>query len=174
MKCNTLKRRRACIAILALVLIVAAGVCFAAKKDGGFVDFKLRDLKGKTFHLSEHASEKVIFINFFATYCKPCKKEIPRLVELDREFRDKGLMIIGISVDPAKDLSLLKSFTRSHKITYKTLADTNSRVIRKYNPRCDLPYSILLGKNGKIIARFSGYRPGDEKKYRRKIMDALK
>lgn len=135
-------------------------------------DFTLPDLKGKNFQLKENLGEGVTLINFWATWCMPCRAEMKKLKNIYKKYNDKGLEIICISVDDPKTVSKVKSFIKTNRYIFKVLLDTNNEVMRLYqvtNP----PYTLLLDKDGNIIYTHSGYRKGDEKLLAKKIENLL-
>jgi thiol-disulfide isomerase/thioredoxin len=117
-------------------------------------DFVLKDLKGNDVSLSAYKG-KVIFLNFWATWCGPCRKEIPGFVEAYSEHRDKGMIIIGISVDESGPDSVLR-FAESYKINYPVVMGTQ-KIVRDYQPGNFIPATIIIDKAGKIRERHVGY-----------------
>ena len=112
-------------------------------KDMNGVDVKLDSFKGK-----------VILVNFWATWCGPCKVEIPDLIELQREFPDQ-LVIVGIDV--LDEWSRVKPFADNLKVNYPLL-DANNRkdVEDAFGPMWGLPTTVIIGRDGKVAKRHSG------------------
>ncbi len=125
--------------------------------------FQLKTLSGDMMSLKDHLGEKVILINFWATWCRPCRRELPEIQKLHEKWKEQGFLALTISNDPAKNLSKLKAYMKRYKYTFTVLLDQNSTVIDKYNPKRTLPYSVLIGKDGNIVKIFDGYKKGDEK-----------
>ena len=93
--------------------------------------------------------------------------------EIYKELADQGLTIIGINTDPPGTTSKIKPFVNRYKITYTTLLDPNNNVLDKYNPTRELPYAVLIDRNGNVSEIFPGYRKGDELLLREKIETLL-
>ena len=136
-------------------------------------DFKLKDTENKRMSYSELKGEKVTIIDFWATWCKPCIRSIPKLVELYEEYSDKGVRMIGISVDSPQNAQKVKPFARSLGITYPVLLDMNSEIMAKLNVTV-LPTILLVDDQDEIVLIHQGYRPGDEKFIAEEIDKILK
>jgi len=122
-------------------------------------EFTLEDLNGNKISLSD-LKGKVIFLNFWATWCPPCEAEIPHFIEVYKEYKDQGMEIIGISVDSAGPKSVIK-FAEKYKINYPVVMYTLD-IIKGYRPGNAIPVTIIIGPNGKIRHKKVGYT---EKKY---------
>lgn len=122
-------------------------------------EFTLEDLNGNKISLSD-LKGKVIFLNFWATWCPPCKAEIPHFIEAYKEYKDQGMEIIGISVDKTGAKSVIK-FTEKYKINYPVAMYTLD-IIKDYRPGNAIPVTIIIGPNGKIRHKKVGYT---EKEY---------
>jgi len=116
-------------------------------------EFTLEDLKGSKISLSD-MNGKVVFLNIWATWCGPCKREIPDFIEMYEQYKDKGLEIIGISVDEISPSRVLQ-FTEKYKINYP-VAMTTAKINRDYGPFRAVPVTIIIDKNGKIRHRQIG------------------
>jgi thiol-disulfide isomerase/thioredoxin len=120
-------------------------------------NFKLLD--GKSRKLSDY-SGKILVIDLWATWCGPCRQEIPHLVEMAREYKSKGVEIIGLTTeDPAMDAETVKEFTRDFKINYPI--GWANFVLQEglMNGRGNIPQTIIVGRDGKIKKHFVGFNP---------------
>jgi peroxiredoxin len=135
-------------------------------------DFNLPDMNGKNYQLSENLGKGPVLINFWATWCIPCREEMKKLKKIYQSYEDNGLQILSISIDDPKTVSKVKSFIKTNRYPFTVLLDTNSEVFQIYkgtNP----PLSVLLDKEGKIVYDHTGYRKGDEKKLEEEIVALL-
>lgn len=125
-------------------------------------DFSLKDLAGETRALS-HYSGKIVLLDFWATWCPPCRVAIPELVSLQKKYADKGLVILGISVDdPATATkTYLREFKNKFLINY-TILRVDEKVMGDYfgNQSPAIPTFFLIDRNGRIHQKFVGFEPG--------------
>lgn len=148
---------------LILFLIVCATGIFAQEVvSNAAPDFVLPDLRGNNYKLSENLNRGPILINFWATWCIPCREEMKKLKEVFEKFENDGLEILAISIDDPKSVSRVKSFINTRKYPFKVLLDTNSEVMQLFQAE-NPPYTALLNADGTIFYTHSGYRKGDEK-----------
>ena len=129
-------------------------------------DFTLPDVDGTNHSLSDYLGKKVILVNFWATWCAPCLKEMPKLQVMQNELGEQGLQVISISTDEAKDKAKVKVVTRRMKYTPLVLLDAETAVVNNYNPRKDMPWTMIIGLDGLIHHKKKGFTEGDEKKLR--------
>jgi peroxiredoxin len=125
-------------------------------------DFTLTDLDGNTVRLSDHLGEKVVLVNFWATWCAPCRGEIPHLVRLHETYKDQGLVILGISMDGPETIANVAPEARRYGIPYTVLLDEETRVAGVYNPKKAAPFNVLIGRDGAVVKTREGYSAGDE------------
>lgn len=137
-------------------------------------DFRLKDLHGKWFSLNDHLGSEVIYVDFWATWCVPCRRELPHLEKIFREFKKEGFIVISINTDPPASRSRIKPFVRRYHLSFPTLLDPDNRVLDQLNPTRELPYGVLIDREGNIVRVYSGYRSGDEKELRSEILRLLK
>ena len=119
-------------------------------------DFTLQSINDSSYTLSKMEG-KVVLINFWATWCGPCRMEIPEFNELQKSYHEKGLEILGISVsDNKKQLkNFTKSFTVDYPMLYGSTRDMN-KIMRDYGGVYAVPSSFLVGKNGSIVWSYPG------------------
>ena len=131
-------------------------------------DFSLRDINGKEVSLSSYKG-KVVLVNFWATWCGPCKLEMPHLDKMDRDLESKGFEVISISTDDARAASKVKPLVKRGGYGFTVLLDKDTTVVSQYNPAKTLPYNVLIDRAGNIHKVYQGYNPGDEVELRRDI-----
>jgi peroxiredoxin len=136
-------------------------------------DFTLNDLGGHSHKLSDFFPKNVVLLNFWATWCVPCIKEFPHLQRLLDRYGEKGLQVLTISVDGPDRMASVSGFIDRYGYTLPVLLDTDSQVVSLYNPRLNLPYSVLLDRQSAIRYVHQGYSPGDERLLEQKIIVLL-
>ena len=109
--------------------------------------FELKDINGRTVRLSDYHG-KVVLINFWATWCPPCRAEMPDLVRLQREHRQKGFQIIGITYPPERN-DRVRRFARSLKVNYPIILGTRQLKAR-FSSDETLPLTIVIDRDGKV------------------------
>jgi thiol-disulfide isomerase/thioredoxin len=119
-------------------------------------DVKLKNLDGSTVDLAQFQGKPVI-INFWATWCGPCRFEIPMMNELHRKYAPKGLVIVGISTDD-EGATIVKPFLKELPIEYTTYLK-GSDTEEKFGGIWALPTTIFFDKNGKQVDKFLGVQP---------------
>ena len=150
---------RALFQLLVLVIALAAPITSAHADQA--TDFTLRDIDGKSFTLSE-LKGKVVVLSFWATWCGPCKEEMPHLQKLYTQHAEEGLVIVSISADDARTASRVKPFIKSKGFTFPVLLDRESSVTGVYNPGKTLPWTVVIGRDFEVADTHAGYDPGDE------------
>lgn len=158
---------------LMLLLVAVPAVAEESAALESASDFTLPSLAGGNVTLSDYLGKKVILINFFATWCDPCMKEMPKLNAMQQELGDRGLQVISISVDDAKDHSKVKALVKRWKYAPVVLLDAETRVVNMYNPRKDMPWTMVIGKDKKIHHKKKGFTDGDEKKMKHWVEELL-
>ena len=131
------------------------GACMADAKPANF-DFTFKDLDGKSVALSSYKG-KIVLLNFWATWCGPCKAEIPGFVELQEQYK-KDLVIVGFSVDDTADKA--RAFANEYKINYPILLGEGHEELQEaYGPIWGIPASFLISKDGKVCRKHLGIAP---------------
>ena len=134
-------------------------------------DFSLESLTGNNSSLSDFKG-KVVFLNFWATWCKPCIKGFPGLQELLDKYKDRGLTVVAISVDSPKSRARVGPFIRSKKYGFEVLLDTQGRVAKKYNA-VTIPRTVLIRPDGMIAHATVGYRPSNHEQIEKTLIPLL-
>jgi peroxiredoxin len=124
------------------------------KEGTKIVDFELEDLSGNKVKLSSF-SGKVVFLNFWATWCPPCREEMPSMQKLHLEFKDKGLEVVAVDIQ--EDQQTVESFFKEHELTFTGLLDTDGQTAQSYGVR-SIPTSYIIDREGNVIAGKVGGR----------------
>ena len=129
------------------------GACAANAKKAN-LDFTVTDMNGKSVSLSSFKG-KVIVLDFWATWCPPCKAEIPGFVELQEAYGSQGLQVLGVSVDDTADK--LHPFAAEFKMNYPVLVGLGRDDLQDaYGPMWGIPTTFLINRDGKICRKHSG------------------
>jgi thiol-disulfide isomerase/thioredoxin len=140
-----------------------AGTSCAADAKAANLNFTMKDVDGKNVTLSDYKG-KVILLDFWATWCGPCKYEIPSFVELQEKYGKDGFQAIGVSVDDT--VEKLQPFVKQYKMNYPVLQGLGHQDVQDaYGPIFGIPVSVLISRDGKICSKHAGLPPvrsGDE------------
>jgi thiol-disulfide isomerase/thioredoxin len=140
------------------LFVIFSQTAFAGK----LPDFRLKNLDNKIVSYSQLKGKKLTVIDFWATWCKPCVRAIPKLVKLHEQYKKDGVEFIGVNVDGTRNLPKVKPFAHSLNIAYPVLLDENNEVMNKLKVTA-MPTIIIANADDEIVFFHQGYRPGDEK-----------
>jgi thiol-disulfide isomerase/thioredoxin len=105
-------------------------------------------------------SGKVLLVNLWATWCGPCRMETPELVKLNKEFKDRGVEMIGLSTeDPDDSAQAVQQFVRAYDVDYQIGWATREVALGLMQGRTNIPQSFIIARDGRIIKRFIGFNP---------------
>ncbi|MFH0777844.1 MAG: TlpA disulfide reductase family protein [Candidatus Eisenbacteria bacterium] len=149
-------------ALLIAVFLAAQLVsCSPGKssREGGLApDFELSSLDGKKVRLSDFRG-KVVILDFWATWCKPCRMELPHFIELYEEFAEQGLEILGVSLDRIGPREL-GAFVEEWRIPYPVVLGSGE-VVQSYGGIRGIPTTFVIDKTGRVYRKYVGYRKKD-------------
>jgi peroxiredoxin len=155
---TVLRVKRALLALTALLALApgthaADQVCNVARRKAN-LDFTVRDIAGKDLRLSRYKGQ-VVLLNFWATWCVPCKREIPELNALHLEYQERGFVVLGVSVD--SEVRAIKPFAREMKMSYPVLIGASREDLSQaFGPFIGFPTSVLIARDGKVCVRHVG------------------
>lgn len=150
--------RASILALLAIAVIYTLYANFTKEnkdlvREGDMApDFVLKDLDGKEYRLSDYRG-KGVFLNFWGTYCKPCKKEMPYIDNQYKKYKDQGVEVIAVNVGET-DLSI-RNFVEQYNLSFPIVVDKDGEVQETYNIY-PLPATFLINKDGKIVDYITG------------------
>lgn len=136
-------------------------------------DFNLETVSGEKISLHQLLVKGPVYINFWALWCVPCRAELKALQTIYEQFKEKNVSIVAINIDSPKSSSKVKSFISGMKYTFPVLLDINQEVFQKFGGS-NLPFSLLIDKDGKIVKVRNSFLPGDEKEIIKDIENILK
>jgi|GEM_PF-3032361 len=158
LKTNKDSQSKRILLILCLaVFVVTASGCSRSGGGSGpdlFSPLSLPDTEGKTMSLSDYR-QKIIVLEFFATWCEPCRQTAPVLQKLSEKYRDNGVVVLAVSLDEGSDVAAkLKQFRERHKVSYR-IAIGNAGVKKKYNAFV-LPTTYIFDRKGMVAVKHHG------------------
>ncbi len=122
----------------------------------------LTDLKGAPVELAEMAGNNVIMVSFWATFCKPCKAEMPFLQQLYDKYYEQGLRIVSISLDSPDTEALVKPYIERNRYTFPVCIDRQSDATIQFNSKSVLPFLVIIDRKGKLALKKDGFSVGDQ------------
>lgn len=133
-------------------------------------DFSLKSSTGRNMRLSELRGE-VVLLNFWATWCGPCRQEMPQLGRLYTQYREAGFTLLGVNIDDSR--ANAETMVKKLGVHFPTLFDSDKRVARLYDVDT-MPATLLIDRDGRVRYVHRGYRDGYERKYQEQIRELLK
>jgi peroxiredoxin len=126
------------------------------KEGQGAPGFTLSTLDGSRASLADHR-DKLVVVNFWATWCQPCTLEMPSLEALWQRYRDRGLVVLGVSVDRGAPKTLLEPYVRNLKLTFPILLDPDAKTSDRWRVTA-LPWTFLVRPGGEVVGMATGAR----------------
>jgi len=124
-------------------------------------DAELRSVSGRPIKLADYAG-KVTLVNLWASWCGPCRIEIPELVKLHKEFKSQGLEMVGLSMEnPDASAETVRNFVRDFQMDYRVGWATPEVAVTLMQGRESIPQSFVISGDGRILKRFVGFNPTD-------------
>ncbi|MEM9384359.1 MAG: TlpA disulfide reductase family protein [Pseudomonadota bacterium] len=148
--------------LLTLGLLFSAGGLTKSTSDGQQApDFTLRSLGGDNVRLSELRGQ-VVMINFWASWCGPCRQEMPLLEALYQRYNPLGFELLGVNVE--QDVDDAKRWLADTSVSFPVLLDPTNQLTKMYQVKA-MPSTILVDRDGNVRHLHKGYKPGDENTY---------
>ena len=122
---------------------------------GNVPGYKLKTLEGKRISLRDYRGSPLL-INFWATWCVPCRKEFPIIKEIQNKFGKDGLVILAVNVDDKRSISGVKSFVSAHSLDFIIPLDPNRKLFNNFRGS-SLPLTLLIDASGNVVRTYSGF-----------------
>ena len=149
--------------LLTILLLGALGGVQADTVSGPAPDFTLPGNRGKNLKLSEFRGQ-VVLLNFWASWCGPCRQEMPALEKLQQRYQKLGFTILGVNVE--EDSRQARAMLRDLRVSFPILFDTQNRVSQLYHVSA-MPTTVIIDRDGNMRYLHKGYKPGDERIYKK-------
>jgi thiol-disulfide isomerase/thioredoxin len=127
--------------------------------------FALQSNSGKAVNLADLKGQ-IVLVNFWASWCGPCRKEMPILEQLNRQYRTKGVTLVGVNVEP--DTAAAVDWLKATPVSFPILFDVDSKVSKLYQVE-GMPNTVILDRTGRVRYIHRGYSPGAENEYLNQI-----
>ncbi|HTJ17152.1 MAG TPA: TlpA disulfide reductase family protein [Steroidobacteraceae bacterium] len=170
--CSPVRARLRARSLTAVLAVLVALLSFTASADivgKPAPDFALRSMQGPSMRLSEHLGE-VVVINFWATWCGPCRQEMPLLDALYGKYKQAGLVLLSVNIDEKVEPAI--EMAQTLKVSYPVLFDARKEVSRAFDVGA-MPVTVLVDRAGVVRYVSEGYKPGYEKRYTDKLRELL-
>jgi peroxiredoxin len=130
-------------------------LCFATAVGQSQPQLSLKDMDGKAHTLSDYRG-KVVVLNFWATWCVPCKEEMPFFVEAQKKYGQRNVVILAASLDDARTRKYVHKFIQSYKMDFPVLLDATAKSMEQFGLGDTVPSTIFLDAQGKIAGKIEG------------------
>jgi peroxiredoxin len=150
--------------------LLLCGTASAANIQGKAPNFTLKSNTGKNIKLSELRGQ-VVLLNFWASWCGPCRQEMPLLEKLQQRYSALGFTVLGVNVE--EDSSKAKTLLKDIPLSFPILFDTQNTVSKQYQVSA-MPSTVMIDRNGNMRYLHKGYKPGDEAQYKKWVKELVK
>jgi peroxiredoxin len=160
-----MKSRSARLAVCAATLLALSVPALALAPQKPAPQFSLAARGGKTVNLAQYKGQ-VVMINFWATWCGPCRQEMPLLESIYKKYSKMGFTMLGVNVEP--DSKPAEDWLKATPVSFPILFDTKSEVSKMYEV-AGMPSTVIVDRKGNVRVIHHGYKPGDENEYQDNI-----
>jgi peroxiredoxin len=147
--------------LVIMLLVMKSNVAWAVGLEQTAPDFTLKSRSGDNLRLQDYRG-KVVLINFWASWCGPCRQEMPILDSLNTRYGPAGFTVLGVNVEAEQDKA--RQVADRLNVNFPLLFDVSQEVSESYDIK-SMPYTVLVDRNGQVQYIHQGYKPGDENKY---------
>ncbi|MFQ6614338.1 MAG: TlpA family protein disulfide reductase [Fidelibacterota bacterium] len=156
-----------------ILLGILFGFALGLEPQSRIPDFTVKLLNGKTMTVQDLVKDGPVLIDFWATWCVPCRKEMRYLNAFHQQYTADGFKVLAIDQDTPKSLAKVRSLIRSNRYEFLVGLDPNKQISQKLNAVV-LPTTLIVDRDGTIRWQHQGYIPGDEQEIERQIQSVLK
>lgn len=156
--------------LICFISLIGINLANSASVSGPAPNFTLKSLSGKNLKLSEMTGN-VVLINFWASWCGPCRQEMPLLNALHNKYEPLGFTVLGVNVEEQVDSA--RGFISDYPVDFPVLLDNKNRVSKLYNVIA-MPTTVVVDRDGNMRFLHKGYKPGDEKEYRKMVKKLIR
>lgn len=136
-------------------------------------DFELNSVAGDSVRLSDHIGREVVVLAFWDTWCEPCKTELPLLDRIYRAHREQGLLVLAISMDDPSTAMNVPPYAHESGFEFPVLLDPSNHASNLYNTHKTAPYTVIIGRDGKIAHEAAGFDAASAKPLEERIEKLL-
>ena len=158
------------IVLFVMTALLLGSPLHAGEVSGKAPDFTLKSNSGKNIKLSEYRGE-VVLLNFWASWCGPCRQEMPLLEQLHERYSSYGFTVMGVNVE--EDSSKAKKMLRDVPVTFPILFDTENKASKQYKVSA-MPSTVMIDRDGNMRYLHKGYKSGDEQEYAKWIKKLIR
>ena len=156
--------------LLTALLLGLLGLAQASEVSGPAPDFTLRSNSGKNLKLSEFRGQ-VVLLNFWASWCGPCRQEMPALEKLQKRYGKLGFTVLGVNVE--EDSTQAKRMLREIRVSFPILYDTQNTASKLYQVSA-MPTTVIIDRDGNMRYLHKGYKGGDESIYKKWVKKLIR
>ncbi|MGB1262022.1 MAG: TlpA family protein disulfide reductase [Cognaticolwellia sp.] len=167
---NSSQQRAVWVAVLLMAATLFSGMSQALTLEQKAPDFTLKSLSGENLNLTEQRGN-IIVINFWASWCGPCRTEMPILQDFHDQYQDLGVAVWGVNVEQENQAGI--DYIRELAVDFPIFFDASNEVSANYNVEA-MPTTVIIDRNGKVRSVFRGYQKGYEKKYAKVIKQLIR
>lgn len=155
---------------IGMILTLWIAAATAVAPSGQAPDFTLKSLQGENHRLKEYRG-KVVLVNFWASWCGPCRQEMPLLDKIQKRYEPAGFTVLGVNVEGKRDKAM--KIARKVNVSFPLLIDQGQHVSEAYGVDA-MPFTVLVDRNGRVAYVHRGYKPGEESQYVDKLKELLR
>lgn len=158
------------------VVLLAAGCASTPggpQSTGSVPAFEATTIDNRHFSMTDHLGKDVVLVSFWATWCEPCKAEMPTLQGLQEKYADQGFTVVSVSMDSPETQSGVKPYIRRQGYTFPVMVDEDTAIAQALNPSGTVPFTVIIGRDGNVKKQISGFQPSEAAHIEREVTALL-